>query len=385
MDRRKATVALATAGAVAGVAGLALLASPAGAGAAPSLPSVSAEDLVQSVLTTTPPALGGTVSVTNNLGLPAIPGLPQAGAGESKLRVWTDGAGRSRFSLPQGQDEKTIVRDGTTVWSWDSAERKVTKTTIDPKKLEEHKAEFDKKKVEPTDPASASRELVNLVRQQSDLSVDGTAEVAGRAAYELVLTPKPNERTLLRGVRVAVDAEKRIPLRVTVLSNGSTDPALQIGFSQLNVGAQDENLFKFTPPAGATVEEQKAEDKAKQHEGREKPSQQELDKAKAELEKAFKVVGEGWDTTVVGKLPQQALKPADGQQSERREGRRGGDGAAANPLAMVQQLGKAVNGAWGSGWVIETKVGTALVTSDGRFAVGAVPQQVLTEAIGQVK
>ncbi|GAA2800927.1 LolA family protein [Crossiella cryophila] len=381
MDRRKATVTAATAGAMAGVVGLALLALPGGAGAAPTLPSVAAEDLVQSVLTTTPPALGGTVEVTNNLGLPAIPGAPQVAAGNSKLRVWTDGAGKSRASLPDGQNEKTIVQDGTTVWSWDSAERKVTKSSVDAKTLEQKKAEFDKdKKVQPTDPASAARELVNLVRQQSDLSVDGTAEVAGRPAYELVLTPKPNERTLLRGVRVAVDAEKRIPLRVTVLTNGTDTPALQVGFSQLNVGPQDANLFKFTPPAGATVEEQKLDDKVKEHKA---PTPAELDKARKEAEKAFKVVGEGWDTTIVGKLPEQALKNAP-KPAEGTRGQRGGN-AAGNPLDLVKQLGKEVNGSWGSGWVIETKVGTALVTSDGRFAVGAVPQQVLTEAIGQVK
>lgn len=379
MDRRKATVTTATAGAVAGVVGLALLATSSGAGAAPTLPQVAAEDLVQSVLTTTPPALGGTVEVTNNLGLPAIPGAPQAAAGNSKLRVWTDGAGKMRASVPEGQNEKTIVRDGTTVWTWDSAERKVTKSTVDAKALEEKKAEFDKhKKVEPTDPASAARELVNLVRQQSVVSVDGTAEVAGRAAYELVLTPKPNERTLLRGVRVAVDAEKRIPLRVTVLSNGTDAPALQVGFTQLNVGPQDANLFKFTPPAGATVEEKKVDGKAL--EGHKAPSQEEIDKARKQVEQAFKTVGEGWDTTIVGKLPEKALTEAP----KSTEGRRGGN-AAGNPLELVKQIGKAVNGSWGSGWVIETKVGTALVTSDGRFAVGAVPQQVLTEAIGQVK
>ncbi|MGO1055039.1 LolA family protein [Crossiella sp. CA198] len=381
MDRRKATVTAATAGAMAGVVGLALLALPGGAGAAPTLPSVAAEDLVQSVLTTTPPALGGTVEVTNNLGLPAIPGAPQVATGNSKLRVWTDGAGKSRASVPDGQNEKTIVQDGTTVWSWDSAERKVTKSSVDAKTLEQKKAEFDKdKKVQPTDPASAARELVSLVRQQSDLSVDGTAEVAGRPAYELVLTPKPNERTLLRGVRVAVDAEKRIPLRVTVLTNGTDAPALQVGFSQLNVGPQDANLFKFTPPAGATVEERKLDDKVKEHKA---PTPAELDKARKEAEKAFQVVGEGWDTTIVGKLPEQALKQAP-KPAEGSRGQRGGN-AAGNPLDLVKQLGKEVNGSWGSGWVIETKVGTALVTSDGRFAVGAVPQQVLTEAIGQVK
>ena len=59
--------------------------------------------------------------------------------------------------------------------------------------------------------------------------------MAGRDAYELVLTPAPTERTLLREVRVAVDAEKRMPLQLTVLAAGSTEPALQVGFTELNV------------------------------------------------------------------------------------------------------------------------------------------------------
>jgi hypothetical protein len=50
---------------------------------------------------------------------------------------------------------------------------------------------------------------------------------------------------------------------------------------------------------------------------------------------------------------------------------------------MVKRIGKPVSGPWGNGWVVQTAVGTVLVTSDGRVAAGAVPQQVLVEALSK--
>ena len=98
--------------AVAGAVGLGLLAVPSGAGAAPELPPVAAEDLVSSVLTANPGPFGGTVELDNALGLPPLPDLPQAANGTSTARVWTDGEGRGRVSVPSASGERTIVADG---------------------------------------------------------------------------------------------------------------------------------------------------------------------------------------------------------------------------------------------------------------------------------
>ncbi|HEX8761411.1 MAG TPA: outer membrane lipoprotein carrier protein LolA, partial [Pseudonocardiaceae bacterium] len=68
-----ATAALAAA--AAGAIGLGALTMPAGAKSDPALPPVSAEELVASVLTAKTPAFGGTVTVDNALGLPALPGM----------------------------------------------------------------------------------------------------------------------------------------------------------------------------------------------------------------------------------------------------------------------------------------------------------------------
>ncbi len=326
--------------AVAGIVGLGLLAIPAGAGAAPVLPPVSAEVLVSSVLAAHPGALNGTVELDNNLGLPALPGFPQAANGISTARIWSDGTGKARAQVPTGSSERTLVSDGTTFWSWNSADRSVTKAP-------ESGAATPGKAV--TDPAAAATRAITALRTSSVVTVDGTAEVAGRPAYELVLTPAPTERTLLREVRIAVDSQTRLPLQLTVLANGSTDPALQVGFSDLTFGAQDPSLFTFTPPPGSTVTSPPAKPGGPPA-GATKPT----------------VVGDGWDTVLVASMPKQPA-PAPG---------RGGS-------FDLSSLGTPVSGTWGSGRLITTAVAAAIVTDDGRIAIGAVPEQVLTAALAK--
>jgi len=337
----------------AGAIGLGVLTMPAGAGADPSLPPVSAEDLVASVLTAKVPALGGTVTVHNALGLPALPGVAAPLAQPvTTFRVWSDGQGHGRLALPSRNGEQVLIEDGTTLWRYDSSSRTATALENGATPARQHPPV--------PDPAQAAQELVGAVRKDSTVTVDGTGTVAGRPVYQLVLTPAPTERTLLREVRVAIDSAQRVPLQLTVLANGSPDPALQIGFSDLTVGAQDPALFHFTPPAGVKVERPKNAPKAGpplgQHDGA-----------------MIHTQGEGWDTVVLGQLP--PTQPPT-QQGPPQQGP-----AHQDPLAMIQRIGRPTTGPWGHGWVMQTAVGTVLVTSDGRVAAGAVPQQVLDEAL----
>lgn len=324
--------------AIAGAVGLGLVAAPAGAGAAPNLPPVSPEDLVASVEKANPGPLNGTVELDNALGLPAIPGVPELANGTKEARVWSDGAGKGRVALPSDQGEKTLVSDGTTAWSYDSTDRTATRKTVTPG---EHRPEA-------ADPTRSAADAITQLRTTSTVSVDGTAEVAGRPAYELVLAPKPTERTLLREVRIAVDSEKRIPLRLTVLATGSADPAFEVGFTDITFGPQDPALFTFTPPPGTTVKDapQGGEDRGGKPAGAE-PT----------------VVGDGWDTVVIGKRPAQDQTPQGAPD--------------------LSQLGTPVSGSWGSGRLVTTAVASAILTDDGRVAAGAVPEQVLTEALSK--
>jgi outer membrane lipoprotein-sorting protein len=357
MQPKTKAITAAVVGTALGIGGLAVIAMPASAGDAPTLPTISAENLVQSVLTAKTPALDGTVTVDNNLGLPSLSMIPGASALDfTSAQVYSDGTGKSKLSLDQGTSQETIVNDGKTVWTYKSQGNAASKLTLPA----DGKAAAGNGQA--LDPATAATQLLGKMRESSTVSVQGTAQVAGRSAYELVLTPKPSERTLLREIRVSVDSETRLPLRLAVLTNGTSDPALQVSFSEVHFAAQPASEFQFTPPKGAKVTQE----------------QPKLDPAtEGQLSQAgqdVKIVGDGWDTVVVGKVPAGLL---DGTQS----GTQAKGGQQFDPMALLNQFTKPVSGSWGTGHLITTKVGTAILTDDGRFAAGAVPEQVLFDAL----
>jgi outer membrane lipoprotein-sorting protein len=334
--RRRGRIAAAVG--TAGVVGLGLLVVAGTAYAQPQLPPVTPEDLVSSVLAAADPGpFNGTVELDNNLGLPALPDAPQAANGTSTARIWSGGNNLGRVALPTDSGERTLVSDGTTDWAWNSDDRTVVKRPAGDRRDQSAA----------TDPTAAAAKAIGELRTTSTIAVDGTATVAGRSAYELVLTPAPTERTLLREVRVAVDAEKRMPLRLTVLATGSTEPALQVGFTELAFGPQDATLFAFTPPPGATVTDAPARD-----------TQQNRPESTT--------VGDGWDTVKIMRRPADATPQT-----------------ASPDRPDLSSIGTPVSGTWGSGRLVTTAVGSAIITGDGRIAAGAVPEQVLTDALSK--
>lgn len=358
------------------------------ASAAPDLPPVPPEELVASVLEAEPAALAGTVAVDNRLGLPAIPGVPAEGFtdGTSTARVWSDGEGRGRLALPRPDGERTYVRDGTVTWAYDSADRTATRIPA---------REHDRSGPAEGDPQAAAREIVGKLRDTSTVDVDGTTEVAGRPAYTLVLAPQPGERTVLREVRAAVDAETRTPLELTVLGAGP-EPVLRIGFDDVTFGPQDPALFTFTPPPGVTVEDKGLKDKGNAGEGN-------ADKGNGPDAAAPgrghhpepggadapRTVGDGWDAVVVGTVPQGRDPQATGPQatspqtsSPQTSGPQTSDQKGAD-RPDLSALGTPVSGPWGTGREITTNAGSVLVTDDGRFAAGAVGTDVLGAALQQ--
>lgn len=356
--KSKALVA-AAAGTVAGVAGLAVIALPAGAEAAPKLPDISAEKLVASAMTAKHPAFSGTVAVHNNLGLPNIGSMGSV-LDISDAHVFYSGDDRARVSLERGNTEQTFVKGAHQAWKYDSGSNTATRTTLPDVRHQHEHAEHSE--AENADPSQAARKIIDTLRKSSDITVDGTARVADRPAYELVLTPKPAEKTLLREVRVAIDDKTRMPLRLEVLANGSADPVVDVGFSQFTVGKQPSSLFDFTPPAGAKVETAKPSDEQKARIGRHA-------KQAEQVGKSFKTVGTGWDTVFTGKLPAEALAAPKSDD-------------APDPQGMLKRFGKRVTGKV-DGYVVTTRAATILVTDDGRVAAGAVPAQVLEKALAK--
>lgn len=351
--RSRHTRLVATASAVALLGGGAFIATT--AQAAPALPAKTAEQLLVDVQSPTTDTWSGTVRTSAELGLPELPQMGQGGsdeltglmAGDNTLRVWVDSADRSRLALVGDNQETTLVRNGTEVWAWSSADRTATHAVMPAHEV------ADKPRPEgmPATPQQAAEQVLAALDPTTEVTTSGTARVAGRPAYELVLTPAATEDTLVREVRLAIDAETHLVLQVAVLGTAE-EPALQVGYSKIDYATPDADLFTFTPPSGATVEELTAP----MHEG-----SVPADKPAGERPT---VVGEGWDAVTVattGPLP---------------------SGADTDPQAqaLLESLPR-VDGDWGSGRLLTGTVFSAVLTDDGRVAAGAVPPERLYDAL----
>lgn len=350
--RTKALVA-AGSGITVGLAGLALSTLPAGADDDPVLPAIGAEQLVTSALAAQPPAFSGVAELHNELGLPAVPGT-EALDFES-VRVFHDGEESARVQVERRSSELTFVKNEDEAWAYDSQEHAAMHLTWDEADAAAARGHAE---AELADPSQAAAEIIERLRPTSDIFVDGTARVAGRAAYELVLTPKPSEKTLLREVTVAIDEETRVPLRFDVFANGGSEPVLSLGFVEFEVGAQDADLFEFTPPEGAEVETTGADDVARA------AGEQDAES----VEQRTTTVGDGWDTVVIGEAP--ADMPSEGSFDGEQD-----------LAGVLEQIGQPVSGEFGSGSHVQIAVGGAIITEDGRIAAGAVPRQVLVDAL----
>ncbi len=333
------------------------------ASADPNLEPRTAEQLVGDVAASQVTAFSGTFSETSNLGLPDLSGLTggdegaksglgieQFLSGTTTARVWQAGKS-SRVSLPDGVNETTVYRNGDTGWIWSSKE--LTATKFD---ASAHEGMAEKKTDATMTPAEAAKRVLAETEKDSTVSTTRGGTVAGRSAYELVVTPKQSA-SLVDRIEIAIDGETKMPLQVEVFADGVRDPAAEVGFSYIKFEAPDASVFDFTPPPGAKVEQAKGHDKAKYD------KYDKYDKKRDKADSAdVKTVGEGWTSVKVA----QVGKVADAKDPQAQQ--------VLNTLPEV-------NGDWGSGRLFEGPLFSAVLTDDGRVAVGAVAPELLYAAL----
>ena len=361
------------AAAVVAIGGVALVAGQS-ANAEPTLPHRTAAQLLVDVQQAKLSAISGTVVQTSNLGLPEIPGLGGGGGGpgggSSSLtsaitgthtwRVWYAGPQQARIAMLGGMGESDVVRNGRNVWVWSSADKTATHTTLP--------AVADKAtpKPTPTDlpktPQQAADMALAALNPTTSVTTAGSAVVAGRNAYELVLTPK-DSGTLVAQVRIAVDAKRHVPLRVQVYSTKAANPAFEVGFTSVDFARPDASRFAFNPPPGTKVSESSITPEAPG------AGQQ---KGARDAAKAARVVGKGWTSVLVATMPKDATG-APGATPK-------GDATTKQLEGMVSMLPK-VSGAWGSGHLLRGTLFSVLVTDDGHVVVGAVQPDRLYAAL----
>jgi outer membrane lipoprotein-sorting protein len=340
--------------AVAVVAGVGALV-PMVADASPNLPDITAQELLTKVQTAKVDGLSGTVRSSADLGLPAIPGFKGSGnqildllSGEHTARVAFASPDKARVSLLDNMAERVWTTDGTSAWAYDSSQREAVKLTVP-----DHSARPTKPQApESYDPQAVAKQFLDAIDPTTKVDVSGTEEVAGRDAYKLRLVPK-TDKTTVGSVTLAIDSKTWVPLEVTVMPRTGSDPAAQLGFSSVSFDVPAASTFTFTPPKGVKVTEEKAP--ATRHsqigpKGEEKPGLS---------DDGPTVIGKGWDAVVAFR-----------------------DVTATGNGPVDQLLAKArtVEGTWGKGKIVTSKLVNALITDDGRVLVGLVSPDTLVAA-----
>jgi len=312
----------------------------------PKLPPRTAEQLLTDMRDAQPIGFSGTVVLRSELGLPlsATPdpdGGPTLGsllAGSRTLRIWYAGPRRFRVALLGALGQSDLIRNGSEVWLWQSKGNRATRLTL-PTTVD-RPAGAVPGSAKPS--YEAGKAPFDGLTSVTDLAVESTDPVAGRAAYELVLTPR-QAGTTIRQVRLAVDAEHYLPLRVQVYGP-APDPAFEVRFTSIHFGQPDPEQFRFNPPPGVRVVE---------------PDLASLLRFFAEgSPPTVSLAGQGWASVLVIRLP-------DGPD-------------APDPTALATPL-PPVSGDWGSGWLLGGGLLSTLLTTDGRLLVGPVPPERLTE------
>ncbi|NEA46647.1 DUF2092 domain-containing protein [Streptomyces sp. SID10815] len=402
-SRRRKAARYAVPAAVVGVAAATIGLVPALADSGdPDLPKITAQQLVQKIAESDVEQLSGTVRINTDLGLPDLGGLESGltsgaagdGSGSSAdpsakltelasgthtLRVAADGPDRQKVSVIESAAEYSLIHNGEDVWGYDSKSDAVyhdSAATADTAAQDGARHGRQGLGQAPATPKDFAEQALKAVDDTTSVTVDGTAQVAGRDAYKLVVKPQHASSTTVGVISVAVDAKTGLPLKFTLTPASGGAAVLDVGFTRISFAEPAAGTFDFTPPKGAKITEGKdaegahgkGEDgKAREHSGDVPqgfgPGAGLLGGGGAD---GAKVLGKGWNSIATYDTGQKGGIPSSSG---------GGDLGG-----FLGSFGDKVSGTFGKGTVFSTRLINALITDDGKVYVGAVTKDALVKA-----
>ncbi|MGW1205896.1 LolA family protein [Streptomyces cyaneofuscatus] len=391
--------------AVAGVAAATIGLVPALANAGdPDLPKISAQELIEKIAASDEEQLSGTFKISTDLGLPLdglagsfLPGADGEGkdggaaapqdklmeltSGTHTLRVAVDGPEKQRLSILGKASEYSVVHNKGEVWAYDSTSDEVYHAEA-PEGAGASGAEKEAPKAPkgvPATPKDFAEQALAAVGDTTSVTVDGTAQVAGRDAYQLVIKPK-QEGSTVGSIRIAVDAENGVPLKFTLAAAAGGKAVVDAGFTKVDFAKPAASSFDFTPPKGAKVTEADELETGKDEHGKAQKALPEQFSGQIpgleglESAEGVNVIGEGWTSIAAIEIPGGKGLPTAGS----------GD-VPAEAQGFLDALGDKVTGKFGSGTVFKTRLVNALLTDDGKVYVGAVTKDALVRAADGAK
>jgi outer membrane lipoprotein-sorting protein len=407
---------------VLGVAAATIGLVPAFAGSGdPDLPKISAQELIEKIAASDVQRVSGTVKITTDLGLPDLGGLADSlvaqgasggdgssadpsskllelATGTHTLRIATDGPDKQKLSLLDKTSEYSLIHNGDEVWAYDSASNEVYHATGAGEEGKGGKGREDVPEDVPATPQQLAEEALKAVDDTTSVTVDGTAQVAGRDAYKLVIAPKQSGSTI-GAISIAVDAKTGLPLKFTLTPASGGSAVVDAGFTEVDFGKPSASTFDFTPPKGAKVTEADEMEGSGHHDDKvdglgedfEKEFGKDFEKEFGEgvdrkgagaAEEEFasglgglKTIGKGWSAIAVIDSGAEGGMPTGGSESS-------GDSRVDG---FLDSLGDQVKGDFGSGTVFKTRLINVLFTDDGKVYAGAVTKDALVKAADAAK
>ncbi|HEX3705567.1 MAG TPA: hypothetical protein VHV76_02960, partial [Mycobacteriales bacterium] len=232
----------------------------------PNLAPRTAAQLLASLEQAHVPQFSGTTVETSRLGLPNIgegnlPAGISAGGQSQLVQLVTLLTGSHTAQLAYGGPERQrvaifvsdlseidVVHNGSDLWTYSSDTNSVSHSVL----KSGHDDATESASGGAVDPTAAAKHALAEIDPSTKVTVDRTAEVAGRAAYQLDLAPR-DSRTLISSVRIAVDAASWMPLRAEIWSRqDAAQPAFSVGFTSISMTPPSASTFDFTKPPSAT-------------------------------------------------------------------------------------------------------------------------------------
>lgn len=344
---------------VAGLAATGFFSFAAPSPASESLPPTTPAALIAAVQQPQVQGFSGTVVTHVSLGLPELPALAGAAgtttfaallSGAHTLGVWYGGATRQRIALMGATDETDVFRHGADLWEYRSDDSSAVHVVLPPRLASGPALPTT---VSDLNPVEFAQHLLNAMQPTTQVTVAEHQQVADRSAYDLVLTPR-DTGTKIGQVRIAVDGRTKVPLGVQVTARGASTPSLDIAFTKIQFGRQPDRAFLFTPPANAHVRTVVRHPvPATSGPVTHRPVKPSRTEAQPTL------TGRGWSAVLTVRPPAKAM---------------------AQLRRSVASTLEPVHGSWGRGYLLDSDLLSALITSDGRVLVGAVPASSLYAA-----
>lgn len=280
--------------------------------------------------------------------------------GTHTLQVWSAPGDRHRVDVLDDDSEIDLVQQGRSTWRWDVA-RRVAVHTVQPATapaatetpagglagttagaptLLPSLAEIDS-----LTPGGLTARALSAAPGDTRIVLGALHEVAGRRAYELILTPRDGT-SRVGAVHISVDGRTRLPLAVSVYSRGAVAPEVAVAFTSIRTTGPVGTVFRFTPPPDARVHQVSGVVSSPLGTG-----------ARAGTGHGHVAVfGSGWASVLGYHAP----------------------ASARHRIADIRHAGTAqVAGRWGAGYLLESPLLSVLVVDDGRVYAGPVDPPAL--------